>query len=61
MIEFSLTEIALLVWAVASTAGWMQSRDELRGAKRMLRAMIEDEDVRNKIVNAFSEFKRSES
>ena len=57
MIEISMTELALLIWAVGATAAWMHSRDELKGAKRFLRAMIEDADIRDKVVGQYKEFK----
>ena len=57
MIEVSMTEIALLIWAVGTTAAWLNTRDELQGAKRFLRAMIEDADIRDKVVGQYKEFK----
>ena len=57
MLEISMTELALLMWAVGATAGWMHSRDELRGVKRFLRVLIEEDDVRNKVIGQYKEFK----
>ena len=61
MLEISMTELALLIWAVGATAAWMHSRDETRMAKRMLRQMIENEEVRNHVLKSFDEFKRSQT
>lgn len=58
MIEVTLTEALLFAWAVGATAAWMQTRDDLRAAKLMLRAMIEDEDVRTKVLKSFEQFKQ---
>lgn len=55
MIEVSITEIALFVWAMFATVMWLHTAEELRGARRMIRAMIEDSNVRNKIVGAYQE------
>lgn len=55
MIEVSLTEVALFIWAAIATGMWFQTREELHGAKRFLRAMIEDEEVRTKVVAGFKE------
>lgn len=56
MIEVSLTEIALFIWAVAATGAWLHSRDELRGTKMFVRAILEDEDIRNKVLAEHKKF-----
>lgn len=60
MIEVSLTEIALFIWAAIATGMWFQTREELHGAKRFLRAMIEDEEVRTKVIAEFKTFKEKQ-
>ena len=58
MIEVSLTEMFLFAWAIGATGMWLQTRDELRGAKRFLRAMIEDETIRVKVLGEYEQFKK---
>ena len=57
MIEVTFTDVLLLIWAGAATAAWLHTRDELRGAKRFLRAMIEDAEIRDRVVADFKQFK----
>ena len=59
MIEVSLIDMVLLIWAGGATGLWLSTRDELRGAKVFIRALLEDEDIRNKIVADYKE--RTES
>ena len=57
MIEISLTELVLLLWAIAATATALHYRDTMRHAKNFLRAMIEDEGVRTKVLKEYEDFK----
>jgi hypothetical protein len=57
MMEISLTELMLLVWAVAASAAWWHMRDEERKAKFLLRAFVEDEKVREQVLRSYAEFK----
>ena len=59
MIEVSLIDMVLLIWAGGATGLWLSTRDELRGAKVFIRALLEDEEIRNKIVADYKE--RTES
>ena len=59
MIEVSLIDMVLLIWAGGATGLWLSTRDELRGAKVFIRALLEDEHIRNKIVADYKE--RTES
>lgn len=55
MIEVSLTEIVLLVWAGLATASALHYRAQEGAAKRFIRHLLEDKDLRDKIVADFEE------
>ena len=57
MIEISLTELVLLLWAVAATATALHYKERLNVAKHFLRTMIEDEGMRTKVVGEYEKFK----
>lgn len=57
MIEISLTEILLLIWAVAASGLATHYYNEERKVKFMLKAIIEDPKVREQVVRSFEEFK----
>lgn len=50
MIELSLIDIALLVWAGVATAGYMHERDGHKHAKQVIIAFVEDKEVRDRIL-----------
>ena len=56
MIEVSLVDLVLMIWAGGATGLWLSTRDELRGAKVFIRAILEDEEIRNKIVDEHKKF-----
>ena len=58
MIEITLTEMALLLWAFGMTALWMHAREDARVSKKMLRLFIENKDAREQIIKAHEEFMR---
>jgi len=58
MIEITLTEMALLLWAFGMTALWMHAREDARVSKRMLRLFIENKDAREQILKAHAEWAR---
>ena len=60
MVEVSLTEIAMLVWAGLATAAWLSAREDARIAKKMLHLFIENKDAREQIVKAHEEFMRKQ-
>lgn len=60
MLEISFTELVLLMWAVFATAGYFNARHDARMAKHILRTFIEDKEARDKMVNAFEDFKKRE-
>ncbi len=45
MMEFTLTEMWLIVWAVAGTAYALKFREEAKMAKHLLKAMLRDQVV----------------
>ena len=56
MIEVSLIDIVLMIWAGAATGFWFSTRDELRSAKVFIRAFLEDEEIRNKVLDEHKKF-----
>lgn len=56
MIEFSFTELALLVWAALATASWLSAREDARMAKKILRLFVEDKDAREQMLKAHEKF-----
>ena len=55
MIEVSVTEIALFCWAVMATAYALKYRQQEQGAKRFIRALMEDKNLRDTVVADFKE------
>ena len=53
MIEVSVTEIALFCWAVLATAYALKYRQQEQGAKMFIRALMEDDKMRNALVADF--------
>jgi beta-lactamase regulating signal transducer with metallopeptidase domain len=51
MIEVSITEIILFCWAVLATAYALKYKQQERMSKLFVRALIEDEELRDKIVS----------
>ena len=58
MIEFSLTEIGLFITNVIAWALWLRSEERRFVAERIARAMIQDKEIRDKIVLEFENFQR---
>ena len=58
MIEISLTEIVLLVWAGVATASWLNAREDARVGRHILKLFIENKDAREQILKAHEEFMR---
>lgn len=57
MIEISLTELLLLIWAVGASAAAMHHRGEAAKSRFLLRAFVEDPMVREQVVRSYEEFK----
>ena len=53
MIEITMTELCLLVWAGLATSLWLTAREDSRRGKMLIRAMLENEDLRNHLVADF--------
>ena len=50
MLEITFTEIVLFAWAVGATAMWLKYRDETKGAKLFIKAILSDDEMRETIV-----------
>jgi hypothetical protein len=61
MIEVSITEIILFCWAVLATAYALKYKQQERMSKLFVRALIEDEDLRDKIVSEVKQHMREAS
>lgn len=57
MIEISLTEILLLIWAVAASGLATHYYNEERKSKFLLRMFVEDSSVREQVLRSYEEFK----
>ena len=55
MIEVSITEIVLFCWAVLATAYALKYKQQAMSAKIFIRALMEDEKLRNNLVADFKE------
>ena len=58
MIEFTLTEIALFVWASLATGFALKYRHEAMMTKFFVRKLITDEMVRTQLVEAYQKFEK---
>ena len=48
MIEFSLIELGLLIWAILATAFYLDSKRENRMAKHFIRHILDDDSERER-------------
>lgn len=55
MIEISMTELCLLIWAGLATSLWLGAREGSRRGKMVIRAMLENEEFRNHLVADYKE------
>jgi hypothetical protein len=53
MIEVSITEIVLFAWAVLATAYALKYKQQEQGAKMFIRALMEDDKMRDALVKDF--------
>ena len=58
MVEISLTELVLLLWAGLATASWLNAREDAKVSRKMLALFIENKDAREQILKAHEEFMR---
>lgn len=56
MIELSIAEIALFVWAAIATGYALKYKHEAHMAEFVLRKIMEDEKVRNQLVGEWEKF-----
>ena len=61
MIEVSITEIVLFAWAVLATAYALKYKQQEQGAKMFIRALMEDDKMRNALVADFKEHMEEQS
>ena len=57
MIEFSFTEMLLLLSNIVSWALYFRADEKRRGAEYFAKAMIQDKEIREKVLSEFEEFK----
>ena len=53
MIEFSITELGLLIWALLATAFYLDSKRENRMAKDFILHIMNDDQERDRIVSEY--------
>ena len=58
MIEFSLIELGLLIWAILATAFYLDTKRENRMTNHFIRHLLDDDQERERIV---SEYKAAQS
>jgi len=61
MIEVSITEIVLFCWAVLATASALKYKQQERGAKMFIQAMMEDDKMRDALVADFKEHMKEQT
>jgi hypothetical protein len=53
MIEFSLIELGLLIWAILATAFYVDTKREIRMANHFIRHLLDDDQERERIVGEY--------
>lgn len=59
MIEFSISEIALFIWAILATAQAFKYRDELHKTSFVLKLMLTEDEIRDDMVKDYKHFKEA--
>ena len=59
MIEFTVTEFVLLCWSVIATAYAFMYKHEQHKANVFIRAIFDDAELRNHLVDDYNKFKGS--
>ena len=54
MIEVTLIEVVLLVWAGLATAAALKYREDVRATRFMMRVFIEDKNVRDQMLASYA-------
>ena len=57
MIEITMVDFFLLVWAGVATSMWLSAREDNKNSKRFIKAMLENDDLRDTVVADFKTFK----
>jgi len=53
MIEFSMIELGLLIWAILATAFYVDTKREIRMANHFIRHLLDDDKERERIVGEY--------
>lgn len=56
--EITITELALFTWAALATCAAFKYRDDELKARFFLKTLIENEEARDQMVQAFNDFKK---
>lgn len=56
MVEFTLSEIVLFIWAVGATVAFFETNKNLRVTKKFIVLILENEDARNALVAEHDKF-----
>jgi hypothetical protein len=56
MIEITMTEALLLLWAVVATAAYFHTKEIELKQKLLMRMFVEDEDLRKQVLDAHAQF-----
>ena len=59
MIEVSTTEVLLFLTNIVSLALYFRADEKRRAAEFFARAMIQDEDIREKVVSEYEAFEKA--
>ena len=57
MIEITMVDFFLLVWAGVATSMWLSAREDNKNSKRFIQIMLENDDLRDSVVTDFKTFK----
>lgn len=56
MIEITMTEALLLLWAVVATAAYFHAKEDVLKQKFLMRMFVEDEGIRKQVLDAHAQF-----
>ena len=59
MIEISFIEMALILSNIVSWAMYFKTDDRRKSAESFVKAMIEDKEIRDKVVSEYEAFQRT--
>ena len=55
MIEVSMTEVLLFAWAIIATGYAFKFKQDSQNGKRFVQALLEDDDLREKVIAGYKE------